>query len=369
LIPEARAALLETIGLMRAGFIAHGCPFYDALGAALVVDVEQDGPASRVLAPYAGAPFEDAYVLRLLAGVHRIVLAGDAPGLAAHYPSAGGEATGGDGDAPAAFAMIQEMLREPPPEMLGDWFARPPQTNEVGRSAALASGLLVVADLLGLPLSVREIGSSAGLNLRLDSYWYEQDGAGWGDPSSAVRFVDQWRGGTPPFGADLEVADRRGCDRDPIDATGTAGALTLLSYIWPEPPERFVRARDAIAAARDVAVTIDRADALGWVPEQLANRPGGTALVVMHSVMWQYLDAATQRGIRASLGDAGRIATRNAPVAWVRLEPNEEHYVPAELRVSIWDGSAAEPHEQLLATSGFHGGELTWVAAAGASGR
>jgi len=347
---------------MRAGFIAHGCPFYDALGAALVVDIEQDGPASRVLAPYAEAPFEDAYILRLLAGLHRMILAGNAPALAAHYPS-----TEGDGDAPAAFVVIQEMLREPPPEVL-EMFARPPQTNEVGRSAALTSGLLVVADVLGLPLSVREIGSSAGLNLRLDGYWYEQDGAGWGSAASPVRFVDQWLGGTPPFGADLEIADRRGCDRDPIDATSTAGALTLLSYIWPEPPERFVRARDAIAAARDVAVTIDRADALVWVPEQLANRPGGTVLVVMHSVMWQYLDAATQRGIRASLREAGRAATSEAPVAWVRLEPNEEHYVPAELRVSIWDGSAAEPHEQLLATSGFHGGELTWVAEAGASG-
>jgi len=346
---------------MRAGFVAHGCPFYDALGAALVVDIEQDGPAGRVLAPHAHAPFEDAYVLRLLAGMHRMVIAGDAPALAAHYPATGGEATGGEGDAPAAFVVIQEMLREPPPEVL-EMFARPPQTNEVGRSAALASGLLVVADVLGLPLSVREIGSSAGLNLRLDRYWYEQDGAGWGSTASAVRFVDQWRGGTPPFGADLEIADRRGCDRDPIDATSTAGALTLLSYIWPEPPERFVRARDAIAAARDVPVTIDRADALGWVPEQLANRPSGTALVVMHSVMWQYLDAATQRAIRDSLSDAGRAATPDAPVAWVRLEPNEELYVPAELRVSIWEGHSREPREQLLATSGFHGGELTWVA-------
>ena len=353
---------------MRAGFVAHGCEFYDALGAGLVIDIEEDGPASRVLAPYAEAPFEDAYILRLLAGLHRMILAGRAPALVAHYPSARGEATGGDGDAPAAFMVIQEMLREPPPEVL-EMFARPPQTNEVGRSAALASGLLAVADALGLPLSVREIGSSAGLNLRLDSYWYEQDGVGWGDPSSAVRFVDQWRGGAPPFGADLVIADRRGCDRDPIDATSADGALTLLSYIWPEPPERFVRARDAIAAARDVPVTIDRADAIGWVPEQLANRPAGTALVVMHSVMWQYLDAATQRGIRESLRDAGRAANPDAPVAWVRLEPNEEHYVPAELRVSIWDGSAAEPREQLLATSGFHGGELTWVAAATASDR
>jgi len=41
----------------------------------------------------ADAPFEAAYVLRLLGGVHRMVLSGAAPDVAAHFPS-----TGGDGD-------------------------------------------------------------------------------------------------------------------------------------------------------------------------------------------------------------------------------------------------------------------------------
>lgn len=338
--------------------VALGCPFYEALVGALSMDVEADRPAAAILAPYADAPFESAYVLRLLGGLHRLTLTGAAPRLAAHFPS-----TGGDGDGAAAYAAAVPLLTSPSDELL-DAFARPPQTNEVGRSAALASGLLVVADRLGLPLSVREIGSSAGLNLRLDRYRYAQDGIGWGDPDSPVRFVDQWRGGAPPFGAGLEITDRRGCDRDPIDATSEDGALTLLSYVWPQPAERFDRARRAIALAHDMPVTIDRADARAWVPEQLRRRTSGAATVVMHSVMWQYLDAETQASIRESLQDAGRSATPDTPVAWVRLEPNDQHYVPAELRVSIWDGHDPEPHEELLATTGFHGGELTWVAGA-----
>jgi len=43
-----------------------GSPFYHALCEGLAVDVERDGPASRVLAPFGGAPPEAAYVLRLL---------------------------------------------------------------------------------------------------------------------------------------------------------------------------------------------------------------------------------------------------------------------------------------------------------------
>ena len=355
---EARATLLETVALLRAtGFESLGCPFYATLAGELAADIEADGPAAEVLAPHATAPFEDAYLLRLFAGVHRMALAGSAPALAAHFPS-----TGGDGDAQAAFGVLRHLLRDPPAELL-DMLTRPPQTNEVGRSAALASGLLVVSATLGIPLSLREIGSSAGLNLRLDHYWYEQDGTGWGASASPVRFVDLWREGRPPFESGLEIADRRGCDRDPIDATGVEGGLTLLSYLWPEPAERFSRARDAIAVARDVPMVIDVEDARSWVPTQFDERPAGTALVVMHSVMWQYLDPETQTEIRDSLHAAGRAATPDAPLAWVRLEPNEDFYVPAELRVSIWDGTSPDPREQLFATTGFHGGELTWTAA------
>lgn len=353
---EERDALLEKIELQRVGFVKLGCPFYDEFSALLAADVAADGPTTALLEPHGEHAFEQMYMLRLLGGVHRCALDGTSPALAAHFPS-----TGGDGDAAAAFAAFLDLLATTP-DALGDWDARPPQTNEVGRSAALASGLLVVAAELGMPLSIREIGSSAGLNLRLDQYWYEQDGVGWGDPGSAVRFVDLWNGGAPPFTAGAEIADRRGCDPDPVDATSADGALTLMSYIWPEPAARFERARGAIAQAPAMPVTIDDAGARDWVPEQLADRPTGTALVVMHSVMWQYLDDATRDAIRSSLADAGRVATAEQPVVWVRLEPHAEDFYPAELRATIWDGQAPEGRERLLATTGFHGGELDWVA-------
>src|SRR5207244_5090586 len=126
----------------------------------------------------------------------------------------------------------------------------------------------------------REMGSSGGLILRLDSYWYEQGGQGWGGAGSPVRFVDLWDGGAPPFAAGAVIADRRGCDRDPVDVSTAAGGLTTLSYVWPEPADRFQRMRDAIALAAVNPVTIDRAEASEWLPAQLHRRPSGTALVV-----------------------------------------------------------------------------------------
>jgi hypothetical protein len=105
------------------------------------------------------------------------------PELAGHFPSAGG-----DGDARAAMAVIAAALADAPAAEVFGYLARPPQTNEVGRAAALASGMAFTAGEVGLPLCLREIGSSAGLNLRLDAYWYEQNGVAWGNASSPVRF-------------------------------------------------------------------------------------------------------------------------------------------------------------------------------------
>jgi hypothetical protein len=353
---EPRAKLQESLELQEAGFTGIGgqaCPFYERLTGEFLRDVERGGPVWDWLEPHASEPFDKVYVLRLLGALHRMALGGDDAELVAHFPS-----TGGDGDAAATYRVIERLLADPPPVM-ADMMTRPPQTNEVGRSIGLASGLLVIADALRMPIALREIGSSAGLNLRLDAYWYGQDGTGWGNPDSAVRFADMWEGGTPPFDAPVTIADRRGCDRDPIDATDPEGARTLLCYVWPEPATRFEVARQAIAQARDMPVTIDEEDCDVWLPRQLADREPGTAMVVMHSVMWQYLTDADRAACTTAIETAGAAATPETPLAWLRLEPHPERFVPGELRVHTWDGTA--DREVLLANTGFHGGPLTWA--------
>ena len=133
------AQLVGTLELQALGCAGLGCPFYEALCRELILEVKEGGPATRALEPFAAEPFEAAYVLRLLGGVHRLVLSGEAAELARHYPS-----VGGDGDARAARAVLRELLGDPPTQVL-EALTRPPQTNEVGRSIALATGVLVIA--------------------------------------------------------------------------------------------------------------------------------------------------------------------------------------------------------------------------------
>lgn len=344
-------ALVDIIRIYKLACSGMGSPFYADILERMGNDVAAGGPIARFLSEQLESTYEDAVPLRFLGGVHRLVLAGSAPELAARFPS-----VGGDGDAAAAWPDVLAAL-DAHEDAIRDALTRPPQTNEVGRSASLVGGFLVVARDTGLPLRVLEVGSSAGLNLRFDRYWYESDGAGFGDAASPVRFTDLWEEGRPPFDAPVEVAERRGCDRDPIDAGTEDGRLTLLSYVWPGQAQRFTMLRAALDVAADTPVAIDRADIPAWLAERLDESAPGRATVVFHSITWQYLTGGERATAEATLATAGARATGDAPLAWLRLEPSVD-LTHAELRLTTWPGGG----EQLLAHCHYHLGPMRWVA-------
>ena len=349
-ITDPHAKLVANIRVQAHGCRQNGSPFYGALFDEMVVDVEQKGRWWDLLAPFAHESFGTVRPLRVAGALHKLVLTGAAPALAAHFPS-----VGGDGDAAAAWPVAGATV-DAHSETIRAALERPVQTNEVTRSVGLVGGFLWLAQRLQLPLALREVGSSGGLNLRVDRYWYQQGSRGWGDESSRVRFVDGFRDGAPPFGAPLVIADRRGCDRHPIDVTTDDGAMSLLGFVWPGQHERFELLRDALAAARSLPVVIDQVDAVEWVTRVARERTAGTATVVYHSIVWQYLDATERAQIMQALDDAGATATRDAPLAWLRLEPPVGTQSPVELTVTVWPGG----DERVLAVAGFHRDPVRW---------
>jgi hypothetical protein len=344
------AQLAETFRAQAIGCEVLGSPLYAALCERFADETELRGPIWDLLAEHADAPIGAAYALRVLGGLHKLALSGDAPELARHFPS-----TGGDADVDGAWAATCAVIAAPPPGVL-DALTRPPQTNEVARSASLIGGFLVIAHETRVPMRVLEIGSSAGLNLRFDRFRYEQEGRGFGAPDATVHFEGLWANGEPPWNAPLKVVQRRGCDLDPVDPATDDGRLTLLSYVWPDQRERFERLSAAIDIAAGVAAPVDRAHAPEWLGQQLAAPVEGVVTVVFHSVMWQYLPADVQAEVGRVIGDAGTRATPAAPVAWLRLEPVGDLSFP-RLTLTSWPGG----EERLLAKCSFHLGPVTWL--------
>jgi hypothetical protein len=296
----------------------------------------------------ADAPFGDAVILRFLGALHLLVLEGRAPALAAHYPSVGG--VPGRGLGAAVRATAEEHREE-----IARRLTQGVQTNEVGRSAALLGGYLVLARL-GLPLRVLEVGASAGLNLLFDRFRYvADDGAAYGPADSPLVFDRPWFFGRPDLGAPLVVAERRGSDVAPIPIDTEAGRQRLRSFVWGDQPDRLARLDGALAVARAHPPVVDQASAPVWLRAQLADPRPGCTTVVAHSIMFQYLSDRERREMLDAIDAAGRAATPEAPFAWLRLEPGGDQ---AELRLTRWpDGTT-----HLLARSSYHGPPVVWLA-------
>lgn len=347
------AHLLHTLRSQGRFCTRSGSAMYGELFELIARDVETGGVFATILAGQETASSGQAVPLRLLGGLHRMVLDGRAPRLRRWYPSAGGH-----WDAEAAWPEIVQVADDRP-DVLRAALRQPPQTNEVGRSAALIGGLLYLNSEFRFPIRLFELGSSAGLNLRADRYHYRYAGNQWGPADSPVVIDDAWHGELPPGGR-LEIVERRGYDIAPLDVTGVNGAdgeLTILSYVWPDQEARLNRVRGAIAVAREVPAQLEcRTAAEAVTALSLAE---GALTVLWHSITWQYLSADERASVRAGIDDLAARARAQAPFAHLTLEPareGPEGTLKFLVRATRWPGG----EEHVLAECHAHGAPVHW---------
>ena len=332
--------LLRTIELQRDGCAQAGSPLYVRLLNALERDLVDGGVSVDLLGPYGAAPVGDAVLLRLLAGVHRLVLEDRVPELAAHFPSVGGMP--GPGLERSFLAAVNDHAGT-----LGGDLRGGVQTNEPGRAAALLAGFWEIGRA-GLPLRVLEVGASAGLNLWFDRFGFRQDDWRWGPQDSPLVMESAFLGSPPRDSSIPVIAERRGCDLDPIDPATETGRNRLRSFVWPDQAARLRRLEGAVAVAAQGRARVDRQDGVSWLTDRLSEQVTGVATVVTHSIVFQYLSPEDQRSFLAVLDAAGAAATPAAPLAWLRMEPVGDR---AEVRLTQWPGGQT----RLMAVSGFHG--------------
>ena len=79
--------------------------------------------------------------------------------------------------------------------------------------------------------------------------------------------------------------------------------------------------------------------------------------VLFHSIMWQYLEDATRQAITATLLKAAVTATRDTPMAWLRMEPLDTRQPHAMLSLTLWPGGETRH----LAKCDYHGRWIEWL--------
>lgn len=346
-------ALAESFAVQVAWCDAHGAPFTARVIEAAWQDWLDGGALRRLLPDWPGDPRADAVPLRVAGALHALALDRLDADLVRLYPPQAATFDTATGPRCIAAALDRFAAR------VADTLARPPQTNEIGRSALLLAGFAHVAARTGLPLALREIGASAGLNLIWDRYRYEIGALRWGDPASPVLIRAALEQGTPVLPDRIDVVSRAGCDVAPIDLRDPGAAMRLTSYVWPEQSERLARLRAAIPLAQALGVDVERIDAAAFVAREFAAPRAGETRVLYHSVVWQYLPQTTKDAIQASMQAAAARATPDAPVAHLSFElaRGSPH---ASLRLQLWPGNV----DETLADAHPHGSWIRWHAPA-----
>lgn len=344
---RARAAELERSGRS---------PLYVALMRGAACDADAGGVVARL---FDGDPATARSVpeLRLLAALHHLVLSGAAPQLARHFPSAGGDAPPRE-----AWPIAARTLAEHE-EAMRARVRRPVQTNEPGRCTTLYGGLLWLSERHRLPLRLLEIGASAGLNLNVERMRYVVAGVALGDPASPLSFVEPWVGAPvddpPAAAARLQIVERGGCDRAPIDPSSASGRLELASFIWPDEPERLVRVTRAAELAARHPVDVEQRSAAAWLVERLAAGTPDQLTVIWQSAVEQYVDDDERATLRSAYASAAA-----GPLAWLTLEPPPAPDPAAgdgfELRCRERPEGDGSGDALLLARAGYHGPPVVW---------
>lgn len=346
---DVQARTVRMLRLQAGACRELGSQLYGDLLLHAADDLQAGGLVARVLDGFLDDQLKSALALRLLGGVHAIVLSGRAPALAAFYPSAGGTPERRRGS-PRAWAAFQEVLADFCGEVRS-WLDHPPQTNEVGRAAALIGGLRHITAEAPLPVRLVEIGASAGLNLRADRFCVPGRAGSYGDRGSPVVLTDGWLGDAPPD-SQIEVVERIGGDLAPIDPLSDDGRLKLTAYIWPDQAERIARLRGALTIAAQVPAELRSEPAIVTVASTALAQ--GSWTVLWHSIFRQYLDETQRAELAARVAGLGAAATAQARLAYLYLEPSRAG--GCRVTLTTWPGKI----RRVLGSAPAHGLPVHW---------
>ncbi|OLE86351.1 MAG: hypothetical protein AUF79_15350 [Crenarchaeota archaeon 13_1_20CM_2_51_8] len=285
--------------------------------------------------------------------IHYLLLRGLRHQLSSFYPSLSGSTIKEDDPYPFFRSFCLENRKE-----IEDLIStRRVQTNEVQRCTCLMPAYAVAYRRAGKPLSIVDLGASAGLHLLWDHFGYDYgEGKKFGDPSSPVQLACLLHGNvSPPFPSRLPlVAYRVGIDLNPIDVNDPKMMLWLKALVWPEHLKRAETLNSAIELAKQIPPAVIRGDVLAVLPEVLSKVPVETAVCISHSHLVYQFPKELRERFFSMINECG--AHRDIFQISYEWWPGKDK---SELELSIFENGAKQ--EQLLAYCNPHGEWLQWV--------
>lgn len=322
----------------------RGVGLYAALSARIAEDPEIVSLLGHGLAGQPGA--------HLFAAAHYLLLKDPSDPLARYY----GTLTAHPGPPDEAFPAFARFCRTHRDELVELLETRTVQTTGPDRCQILMPMLSRVASMAGAPLSLIEIGCSAGILLTFDKYAYAPHGRPRLGPAGApLTFNPEVRGGP-----DLHIPavnHRIGLDLHLVDARSDDDRRWLLAQSAPEQSERQARLATALDVVAQTDIRFIEGHALAHLADVIAATPG--PLCVYHSACLMYWNAEGRAALDALLLEA----SREREFFRVGMEPDlqrpldQDRFMDIEIAV-YRDGRV---DSKVAAFSGLDGASLTWL--------
>jgi hypothetical protein len=282
----------------------------------------------------------------LMAATHSTVLRHPEHPFARFFPSVRGDDAEPPAAAAAEFADFCAEHRAAISEILR---TRLVQTNEPGRGVSVRLAMHEVARRVDGPVVFLEIGASAGVQLRFDSWALELAGRRFGPTNAPLTLRTQWRSERLPPNLDElpPIRNRLGVDLAPVDACDPEERLWLQALVWPEHRDRFAQLAAALDAVAVCPPTILQGDAVELLPcLDAARLPDEIPIVVFHAMVRLHVPADRRAAFDSAIQDLGR--RRRLLHVSLELPPKESSHDRAAHLLALYD-SAGPDHDLALA--------------------
>lgn len=330
-------------------YASFGAPLYSALCAGGAECPEVIALATRA---QAGAQ----PVFHLLTAVHFLVLGNPGDPLARFF------ATLNDPPLPPqeAWPDFQRFCREREDEILDTLASTTVQTTFADRCATIVPPLALVADWIGEPLHLLEIGCSAGVLLALDRHAYRFKGHERFGRADAALVLDGDYIGTPPMRVP-RIASRTGLDLHPLDVRSERDRRWLIAQTFPEYRKQREQLALALAAVAETDIRMHRGDALETLPQVLAGIPD--PVCIFHSVCLSYWSEEARAALDAMLTKIGetrplyRVGNEpsNRYSAWSKgHDRRQQDKPPPSGEITITRYAGGEMDSRIVGETNFH---------------
>jgi hypothetical protein len=269
----------------------------------------------------------------LLYGLHRLALSGEAPDLAAYFPTCAQQAL--PLDEGALVAAAEATLERLEADLLDALLTPPLPPCDPVDCVGLAGAVLTLADRWGGSFTLVELGGGSGLPLRFDRLLAEGD--------------------LPPglLGRPLPtITGRYGLAVAPLDLTSPADQLWAAAHFLPEDQAGLNRFRDAVQALPSLPPIDQRQgdpafDLFPLLQEVYGRMAPGETLLLFSLWGWQSLSTGEQQGVTSALQRLVAKLEPQRPVAFLQLDQFRPG-APAELRLQTFNWT--DPEDRTVET-------------------